>query len=130
MSRTPHRVRLPEEFLGLFLRPDGRLPAFAQRRLDGLIDKSKADELTREEERELAEMVEYVDWQADKIEGMKVRAVLQLIESDGWHLVAQRGSHRQYKHAVKPGRVTVPGHVNDDIKPGKSIFRQAGLRQR
>lgn len=60
-SRTPHRVRLPEELLGLFLTPDGRLPAFAQRRLDGLIDKSKAEDLTRQEERELAEMLEYVD---------------------------------------------------------------------
>ena len=60
-SRTPHRVRLPEELLGLFLTPDGRLPAFAQRRLDGLIDKSKAEDLTRPEERELAEMLEYVD---------------------------------------------------------------------
>jgi predicted RNA binding protein YcfA (HicA-like mRNA interferase family) len=38
---------------------------------------------------------------------MKVREAIQLIERDGWYLVATRGSHRQYKHASKPGRVTI-----------------------
>jgi predicted RNA binding protein YcfA (HicA-like mRNA interferase family) len=38
---------------------------------------------------------------------MKVRDAMRLIEQDGWHLVATRGSHRQYKHTRKPGRVTV-----------------------
>jgi predicted RNA binding protein YcfA (HicA-like mRNA interferase family) len=40
-----------------------------------------------------------------------------------------RGSHRQFKHPVKPGRVTVPGHPADDLSPGmlSSILKQAGL---
>jgi predicted RNase H-like HicB family nuclease/predicted RNA binding protein YcfA (HicA-like mRNA interferase family) len=40
---------------------------------------------------------------------MKAREVIRLIEADGWCLVATRGSHRQFKHPRKPGRVTVPG---------------------
>jgi predicted RNA binding protein YcfA (HicA-like mRNA interferase family) len=34
---------------------------------------------------------------------MKVRQVIKRIEADGWRLVRQRGSHRQYKHPTKPG---------------------------
>ncbi len=41
---------------------------------------------------------------------MKVRDVIKLIEKDGWCLVVMEGSHRQYKHPTKPGRVTVAGH--------------------
>ena len=61
---------------------------------------------------------------------MKVRDVLRMIESDGWRLVSTRGSHRQYKHMSRPGRVTVPGKPNDDLAPGtlNSILRQAGLK--
>lgn len=40
---------------------------------------------------------------------MKVRKVIQVIEDDGWYLARTKGSHRQYKHAKKPGLVTVPG---------------------
>jgi predicted RNA binding protein YcfA (HicA-like mRNA interferase family) len=60
---------------------------------------------------------------------MKVRDVIKLIESDGWRLKATRGSHGQYKHPVKKGRVTVPGHLGDDMPPGTlgSILKQAGL---
>jgi predicted RNA binding protein YcfA (HicA-like mRNA interferase family) len=49
---------------------------------------------------------------------MKVREVVRLIERDGWFLVATRGSHRQYKHLSKLGRVTIAGKVGDDIAPG------------
>lgn len=61
---------------------------------------------------------------------MKVREVIKLIEDDGWILVGQRGSHRQFKHPAKPGRVTVPGNLGDEIKSGTlaSILRQAGLK--
>jgi predicted RNA binding protein YcfA (HicA-like mRNA interferase family) len=61
---------------------------------------------------------------------MKVRQVVKLIEADGWRLVRQRGSHRQFKHATKPGRVTVAGNDSDDVKAGTlaSILRQAGLK--
>lgn len=62
---------------------------------------------------------------------MKVRDVLKLLKSDGWHLVVTRGSHRQLKHDTKKGRVTVAGRPNDDIPPGtlNSILKQAGLKK-
>ncbi|MEZ5357087.1 MAG: type II toxin-antitoxin system HicA family toxin [Bryobacteraceae bacterium] len=55
---------------------------------------------------------------------------MKLIENDGWKHVVTRGSHRQFKHATKKGRVTVPGHPGDDIHPDtlKSVLVQAGLR--
>ena len=61
---------------------------------------------------------------------MKVRDVIRLIEADGWQLARTRGSHRQYKHPTKPGLVTIPGHMNDDLAPGtlNSILKQAGLK--
>jgi predicted RNA binding protein YcfA (HicA-like mRNA interferase family) len=61
---------------------------------------------------------------------MKVREVIRLLEQDGWMLVATRGSHRQYKHQTKTGRVTVAGKFSDDVSPGtlNSILKQAGLR--
>jgi predicted RNA binding protein YcfA (HicA-like mRNA interferase family) len=60
---------------------------------------------------------------------MKVRDVVKLIEADGWYLVATKGSHRQYKHPTKPGRVTIAGHPSDDLAPGtlNSVFKQAQL---
>lgn len=60
---------------------------------------------------------------------MKVREVIRLIEDDGWFLVTIRGSHRQFKHSVKQGRVTVAGHPNDDLAPGtlNSVLKQAQL---
>jgi predicted RNA binding protein YcfA (HicA-like mRNA interferase family) len=63
---------------------------------------------------------------------MKVREVLRLLRDDGWVAVATRGSHMQFKHPTKPGRVTVAGHPNDDIAPGtlKSILVQASLEER
>jgi predicted RNA binding protein YcfA (HicA-like mRNA interferase family) len=62
---------------------------------------------------------------------MKVHEALRLIEVDGWYLVATRGSHRQYKHPRKPGRVTIAGRPSDDIAPGtlNSILKQAGLKE-
>ena len=63
---------------------------------------------------------------------MKVRDAIRLIEDDGWVHVATRGSHRQYKHPWKPGRVTVAGKASDDLAPGTfaSILKQAGLKER
>jgi predicted RNA binding protein YcfA (HicA-like mRNA interferase family) len=62
---------------------------------------------------------------------MKVRAVIRLLENDGWFLVATRGSHRQFKHPTKPGRATVAGKPSDDISPGtlNSILKQAGIEE-
>jgi len=60
---------------------------------------------------------------------MKVRDVIKMIEEDGWYLVATSGSHRQYKHPTKPGRVTIAGHLNDDLAPAtlNSVLKQAQL---
>ena len=62
---------------------------------------------------------------------MKVSEILRMIQDDGWFLVATRGSHRQYKHPTKAGRVTVPGKPSDDLAPGtlNSILKQSGLRK-
>jgi predicted RNA binding protein YcfA (HicA-like mRNA interferase family) len=59
-----------------------------------------------------------------------VRDMIKLIEADGWAWVATRGSHRQYKHQTKAGRVTVAGKPRDDVAPGteNSILKQAGLK--
>jgi predicted RNA binding protein YcfA (HicA-like mRNA interferase family) len=61
---------------------------------------------------------------------MKVHEIIKRIEADGWHLVVIRGSHRQYKHATKPGRVTIAGKPSDDVAPGtlNSILKQAKLK--
>jgi predicted RNA binding protein YcfA (HicA-like mRNA interferase family) len=63
---------------------------------------------------------------------MKVRDLIRQVEADGWRHVSTRGSHRQYKHPVKRGRVTIPGHSGDDVHPGtlKSVLTQAGLREK
>jgi predicted RNA binding protein YcfA (HicA-like mRNA interferase family) len=60
---------------------------------------------------------------------LKVREIIKRIEADGWAQVRQRGSHRQFKHPTKPGRVTVPGKPSDDLHPKTqtSILSQAGL---
>ena len=62
---------------------------------------------------------------------MKVGEMLRVLADDGWFLVSTRGSHRQFKHVTKPGRVTVPGKTSDDLAPGtlNSILKQAGLKK-
>jgi predicted RNA binding protein YcfA (HicA-like mRNA interferase family) len=62
---------------------------------------------------------------------VKIRDIIAIIEDDGWYLVATRGSHRQYKHPEKPGRVTIAGHPGDDLGPGtlNSILKQARLKK-
>ncbi len=62
---------------------------------------------------------------------MKVREVIRLVEDEGWRLVETEGSHRQFKHPNKSGRVTVSGHPRDDMPKGTlaSVIRQAGLKR-
>jgi predicted RNA binding protein YcfA (HicA-like mRNA interferase family) len=62
---------------------------------------------------------------------MKIGEILRSLTEDGWYLVATKGSHRQFKHATKPGRVTVSGKPSDDLAPGtlNSILKQAGLKK-
>ncbi|HWE16096.1 MAG TPA: type II toxin-antitoxin system HicA family toxin [Hyphomicrobiaceae bacterium] len=49
---------------------------------------------------------------------MKVGEIIRQLEDDGWFLVGTRGSHRQFKHPFKRGRVTVAGKLSDDLAPG------------
>ena len=60
MTRSTGQIAAPA-LLGVFMSRHGRLPAFAQRRLDVLIAKRKQDGLTRAEERELSETLNYID---------------------------------------------------------------------
>jgi Predicted periplasmic or secreted lipoprotein len=69
-------------------------------------------------------------WRSALRDEMKVSEVLKAIKDDGWFQVAQKGSHRQFKHPSKPGRVTIAGKPSDELAKGTqmSILKQAGLR--
>lgn len=60
---------------------------------------------------------------------MDSRTLIKILEADGWTLVAVKGSHHQFKHPTKPGRVTVP-HPKKDLVKGTEIriLKQAGLK--
>ena len=60
---------------------------------------------------------------------MKVKDAVKILEKDGWYLAKTRGSHRQFKHPSKTGKVTVAGKLSKEIPIGtlKSILRQAQL---
>jgi len=61
----------------------------------------------------------------------KVREAIRIVEADGWYQVQFTGSHRQFKHPKKTGRVTIAGKPSDDLAPGtmNSILKQAGLKK-
>ena len=61
---------------------------------------------------------------------MTIREVQRTIEGDGWIMVTQKGSYRQFKHPIKPGWVTIAGHPKEDLASGTlySILRQAELK--
>ena len=61
---------------------------------------------------------------------MKIRDIIKAIEADGWYLINTAGSHRQYKHPTKQGKVTIAGKPSDEIKKGtlNSVLKQAGLK--
>ena len=63
---------------------------------------------------------------------MRVRDVIKLIEADGWYLVDTKGSHRQFKHPSKKGRLTISGKPGDDLASGtlNSVLKQAQLKTR
>jgi len=60
---------------------------------------------------------------------VKVKEAIKIIENDGWYLKETRGSHRQYKHTIKKGRVTIAGKPSDELHPKtlKSIFKQSQI---
>lgn len=55
--------------------------------------------------------------------------MIKTVTQDGWTLKRTRGSHRQFVHPTKPGKVTIAGRMSADLHPDtvKSIRRQAGL---
>ena len=61
----------------------------------------------------------------------KVKELITSIQAEGWYLVRQKGSHRQYHHASRPGTVTVAGKDSVEVPPGtlNSILKQAGLKK-
>jgi predicted RNA binding protein YcfA (HicA-like mRNA interferase family) len=62
---------------------------------------------------------------------MSSREVIQLLRADGWFEVAHQGSHKQFKHGTKKGRVTVPHPVRDiPIGTLRSIEKQANISLR
>jgi predicted RNA binding protein YcfA (HicA-like mRNA interferase family) len=62
---------------------------------------------------------------------MSGREVIQRLRQDGWYEVAHEGSHKQFKHATRTGRVTVPHPIRDiPIGTLRSIEKQAGVRLR
>ena len=60
----------------------------------------------------------------------KVHEVLKMLTDDGWYLIGQKGSHRQFKHPVKKGKVTVNGKPGDTLEQFllNIIFKQSGWR--
>ena len=58
------------------------------------------------------------------------RQLVRQGEMGGWYLLVTKGSHRQFKHREKPGRVTISGYLGDEMPKGAlaSVIRQAGLR--
>jgi predicted RNA binding protein YcfA (HicA-like mRNA interferase family) len=60
---------------------------------------------------------------------LRVRDAIKLIEADGWPLITIKGSHRQFKHPFKKGRVTIDGKSDMNLHPKtlKSILKQAGI---
>jgi predicted RNA binding protein YcfA (HicA-like mRNA interferase family) len=62
---------------------------------------------------------------------MNSREIIRKLKTDGWFEVAQVGSHKQFKHGMKPGRVTVPS-ASKDVPLGtlRSIEKQAGVKLR
>ena len=62
---------------------------------------------------------------------MKVIELIKIIKNDGWYLARQKGSHRQFKHPVKAGLVTIAGHrLSDEVAKGtlNSVLKQAGIK--
>lgn len=63
------------------------------------------------------------------IYNMTFQEIEKRLKADGWYFVSAKGSHNQYKHAVKSGKVTVPNHKGAiPIGTARAILKQAGLK--
>jgi predicted RNA binding protein YcfA (HicA-like mRNA interferase family) len=62
---------------------------------------------------------------------MKAREIVRILKEDGWYFKEQKGSHQQFIHPVKKGKVTLSYEGNDDIPPGTlgKIFKQAQIKK-
>ncbi len=62
---------------------------------------------------------------------MKVRELIGAVEDDGWYLVRTKGSHRQFRHPLKKGTVTIAANLGTDVPIGtlNSALKQAGLKE-
>ena len=69
----------------------------------------------------------YIDTQQEWVLERKSKRLIRMLQQDGWVHVATEGSHWQFSHPAKPGRVTIP-HPNKDIRRPAvaSIYRPAG----
>ena len=61
---------------------------------------------------------------------MRPQELVRILEADGWYSIGQTGSHRKFRHTVKPGLIIVPMHAGKEIGKGllHSILKQAGLK--
>ncbi len=63
------------------------------------------------------------------LRGKSSSEMVKLVEDDGWYVVHKRGTHWQFKHSTKRGRVTIPHPKKDlTIRTVDSILKQAGLK--
>jgi predicted RNA binding protein YcfA (HicA-like mRNA interferase family) len=64
-----------------------------------------------------------------KWKNLTAREVIRILKDDGWSQVGSRGSHLYFKHPSKPGKISVPVHKKETLKPKtiRSIFMQARL---
>ncbi len=62
---------------------------------------------------------------------VKVTELLAMLQADGWKMIRQKGSHRQFHHPSKSGTVTVSGKPSVEVTPGtlNSVLKQAGLKK-
>jgi predicted RNA binding protein YcfA (HicA-like mRNA interferase family) len=65
-----------------------------------------------------------------ELKSYKVSEVIKMLKDDNWYLVAQKGSHRQFKNSVKQGKVTINGKPGDTLSQFllNNIFKQAGWK--
>jgi predicted RNA binding protein YcfA (HicA-like mRNA interferase family) len=64
------------------------------------------------------------------LKSYKVSEVIRMLKDDNWYLVARKGSHRQFKHTTKHGKVTINGKPSDTLSQFllNNIFKQAGWK--
>ena len=104
--------------------------------LQGLISKAEYDvwqkEITKRRRERLIEIeLRRTNKYRNETTMPKVREAIRRIREDGWQLKRTKGSHRQYRHQVKQGTVTIAGNPGDDLPRGTwtSVLKQAGLKE-